>query len=112
MTPVELVQRQLEAYNNRDLPLFLENFADDVRVFRLPLLEPSLSGKAQLAEFYATQRFNRSNLHAEILHRVVLGNKIFDHERIFGVQDKPFEVVVVFEIQNNLIQNMFSFSPA
>jgi hypothetical protein len=112
MNPVDLVQRQLEAYNKRDLTVFLENFADDVQVFRLPLLEPSLSGKSQMAEFYANQRFNCPNLQAEILNRIVLGNKVFDHERISGVQDEPFEMVVVFEIQNNLIQNVFSFLPS
>jgi hypothetical protein len=111
MNPVDLVQRQLVAYNARDLTAFLECFAPSVRVFRPPLLEPSLLGKAQMAEFYATQRFNCPNLRAEILNRVVLGNKVFDHERIFGVLEEPFEMVVVFEVQNNLIQNVFSFLP-
>jgi hypothetical protein len=110
VNPADLVQRQLEAYNARDLPTFLECFAPSVRVFRPPLLEPSLVGKAQMAEFYATQRFNCLNLRAEILNRFVLGNKVFDHERIFGVLDEPFEMMVVFEVKNNLIQNVFSFS--
>ncbi len=109
MNPVKVVQRQLEAYNNRDLAGFLENFAEDVQVFRLPLLEPSISGKPQLAAFYATKRFNRPDLQAQLLNRTVLGQKIFDHERIYGVQEIPFEIVVVYQVQRGLIQTMWAF---
>jgi hypothetical protein len=110
MNPLELVERQLEAYNSKDLSAFLENFADDVQVFRPPLLEPSLVGKAQMAAFYTSQRFNRPNLHAKIINRIVLGNKVFDHELISGVNEEPFEMVVVFEVQHQRIQNVYSFS--
>jgi hypothetical protein len=105
-----LVQEQLEAYNARDLVRFLACFSESVRVFRPPNREPSLTGKAQLEEFYSTQRFNRPELHAELLHRIVLGNKVIDHERISGVGAEPLETVVVFEIEYGLIGTLWSFS--
>ncbi|ATB40300.1 steroid Delta-isomerase [Cystobacter fuscus] len=42
------------------------------KVFRMPTVEPSLVGKAQLSDFYATQRFNRPAPRAQPLSRIVI----------------------------------------
>jgi hypothetical protein len=105
-----VVQRQLEAYNARDLERFVAEFSDDVQVFRPPATEPALSGKAALAQFYATQRFCHAGLHAELLNRMVLGNKVIDHERISGVREQPFEMAVAYEIKDGRIQRVWSFA--
>jgi hypothetical protein len=106
-----LAQRQLEAYNARDLEAFLANFSDDVEAFRPPQAEPALAGKAAFGKFYATQRFNLPGLHAEILDRVVMGRIVIDHERITGVRDEPFEMAVVFEVAGGLIRRTWAFAP-
>jgi len=110
-TAEELVRRQFEAYNARDLARFMECFSDTITTYRLPALEPALSGKKALADFYATQRFNRPALRAELLNRTLLGNKVFDHERIWGVTEEPIEMVAVFEVHAGLIQTIWGFSP-
>jgi hypothetical protein len=106
------VQRQLEAYNARDLGRFLAEFTDDVRVYRPPAAEPAISGKGAFAEFYATQRFNRPGLRAEVLGRMVLGNKVIDHERITGVRDVPFEMAVVYRVVDGRIAALWTFDGA
>ena len=103
------VQRQLEAYNARDLERFLAEFTDDVRVYRPPSAEPALSGKKAFGEFYATQRFNLPGLHAEVLGRIVIGNKVIDHERIAGVRDAPFEMAVVYQVAGGRIAALWTF---
>jgi hypothetical protein len=110
MTPTEIVQFQLEAYNRRDLEQFLTVFSETIRAFRMPVLEPSISGKAQLAEFYAAQRFNRSGLRAEVLNRMAFGNKVIDHERIHGVLEEAFEIAMIYEVIDGLIQTMWAYS--
>jgi hypothetical protein len=110
MNAEAVVQGQLEAYNARDLTKFLEYFAEEIEVTRMPNLEPSIKGKAALAEFYAKNRFHLPNLHADLVGRLVMGNKVFDHERIFGVQPEPFEMVVAYEVQKSLIVRLWSFS--
>jgi len=110
MTPEDVVQRQVDAYNARDLQRFLAEYSDDVRIFRPPSLEPAIAGKRALAEYYATQRFNRAGLHAEILHRIVLGNKVIDHERINGVREQPFEVAAVYEVVDGRIESAWFYS--
>jgi hypothetical protein len=103
------VRRQLEAYNARDLERFLAEFTDDVRVYRPPSAEPALAGKKAFGEFYATQRFNLPGLHAEVLGRIVIGNKVIDHERIAGVRDAPFEMAVVYQVVGGRIAALWTF---
>ena len=111
MTAVDVVQRQVNAYNDRDLDRFVAEYSDAILVHRMPSIEPAIVGKVKFAEFYATQRFNLPRLHAEIVNRIVLGNKVIDHERITGVKSAPFEIVVIYEIADNLIQRVWSLTP-
>jgi hypothetical protein len=109
MTPEALVQAQLDAYNARDLQAFIACYSEDVKVYRPPTAEPVLAGKAALADFYATQRFNLPCLHAVVLNRMVLGNKVIDHERVAGVGDAPFDAVAVYEVSGGLISAVWFF---
>lgn len=96
--PESFAQRQLEAYNERDLERFVAQYTDDVLVYRLPSSEPALVGKAALAEHYITHRFNLPGLHAELVNRMVFGNKVIDHERVTGLGDGPQEVAAIYEV--------------
>jgi hypothetical protein len=112
MTATEVVQRQLDAYNRRDLDAFVATYSDDVVVFRMPAPEPALTGKAQLAEFYRTKRFNEPKLRAELLQRIATGNKVIDHERITGLGNDPVEAVAVYEVDGAVIRRVWFFYPA
>ena len=92
MAAVDVVQRQVEAYNDRDLNRFVSTYSETITIFRMPSTEPSISGKVQLAEFYATQRFKLPKLRAQIVNRILLGDKVIDHERVWGIRDTPIEV--------------------
>jgi hypothetical protein len=105
-----VVQRQLEAYNARDLQSFLANFSESIQTYLPPGTEPVIVGKKQLADFYAQERFNKANLYAELISRTVLGNKVFDRERIWGITEQPIEMVVVFEVTDALISRMWGFT--
>ena len=102
-TPVEVVQKQLEDYNRRDLAAFVANYADDIRVYRLPSTEPSLVGKEAFARQYETTRFNLPGLRAELVNRIAFGNTVIDHERIHGVRPEPVEVAAAYEVRDGLI---------
>jgi hypothetical protein len=107
---VDVVQRQVDAYNARNLALFVAQYGDGVRVFRPPATEPAISGKTQLSEYYAANRFNLPRLRADIVNRIVLGNRVIDHERIHGVRDAPFEVAAVYEVVDGLIETVWFFA--
>lgn len=111
MTDAEsLVQRQLDAYNARDLGRFAACHADDVRLYRMPSAEPTLSGRAALEAFYANERFNRPGLRAELVHRIALGGQVIDHERVHGVRETPFDAVVAYEVAGGLIRRVWMFA--
>lgn len=67
-------------------------------VYRFPAAEPVLVGKSAFAEQYRKGPFNLPRLHAELVNRMVFGNKVIDHERVTGVQDTPLEVAAIYEV--------------
>ena len=108
--PEAVVQEQLDAYNERDLGRFLKAFSEDVQVFRPPATQPVIAGKKAFGDFYAAQRFCHPGLHAELLTRIVLGNRIVDHERITGIGAEAIELAVVFEVSDGLIRRMWTYA--
>jgi hypothetical protein len=110
MSAADPVQAQLDAYNARALEPFVACYTEDVECFRPPQAEPVLSGRAALAAHYAAHRFNLPALHAALVNRMVLGNKVVDHERITGVREQPFEAAVVYEVQGGLIRRVWFFN--
>ena len=111
MTPVEIVQRQLDAYNAHDLAGFVAMYAQDIKVYRMPNTEPALSGIVQFAEYYGTKRFNVPELHAELLGRLATGNKVVDHERIVGISDKVVEAIAVYQVGPEKIEAVWFHAP-
>lgn len=107
----EPVQRQLLAYNAKDLAAFVRCYHPNVSVYRMPALAPALQGLVAFSEFYAKERFTLPALHADIVSRMVVGNKVIDHERITGLTAASYEVAVVYEVQQGLITTVW-FYPA
>ena len=92
-----LVQRQLDAYNARDAETFAACFSMDVRCQRHPDDAPFLESRAALREFYARERFVHTALHAQLVHRIDLGARVLDHERVEGLPGGVREVVAIYE---------------
>jgi hypothetical protein len=108
----DVVDRQLAAYNQRDLKAFLAFYASAIRVYRLPNPEPEIVGLDQLASFYATQRFCLPGLRARVRNRMTLGSKVIDHELISGIRaDAEVEFVAVYELRDGLIHTVWFHAP-
>ena len=104
MSPATLIQRQLDAYNARDLDAILATYADDAEQFEHPSTLLA-KGLAQLRERFAA-RFKEPNLHAELLRRIVMGNIVIDHERVtrtFPEGPRQMELVAIYHLHNNKI---------
>jgi hypothetical protein len=109
MNPANPVQRQLEAYNARDLARFVAEYSDDVQVYRPPAAEPVLSGKAAFAAHYASRRFNLPGLHATVVARMVCGNTVVDHEQVAGVDDEIVETIAVYRVDGGRITTVWFY---
>ena len=112
LTAEIIVQGQLDAYNAHDLERFVAWYAESVLVYQAGKAEPLLQGRAALAAHYASKRFNLPNLHAELLNRMVIGNKVIDHERVVGVGEHPIEVAAAYEVINGSIKRVWFFNPS
>ena len=110
MNPVDIVQEQLEAYNARDLERFAATYSDTIQIFRMPAADPAIAGQPQLRDTYRA-RFASPNLHAEIVNRIVIGNKVIDHERVVGIRETAIEAVAVYEVVDGLIETVWFFYP-
>ena len=110
-SPAEsVVQRQLDAYNRHELADFVATYADDAELFRAPSRTPALKGKQALGDFYRDHRFNLPNLHAELMHRIVLGDKVIDHERITGLRADVVDAVAAYVVRDGLIRSVWLFA--
>ena len=109
-TAVDVVEEQLQAYNARDLDRFAATYAEDIRIYRMPADEPAIAGQAQLREAYR-KRFASPGLHADIVGRIAIGNKVIDHERVVGIKEVPIEAVAVYEVEGGLIKTVWFFYP-
>ncbi len=108
--PVAFAQRQLDAYNAKDLEAFVREYTDDVVAYRLTSNEPLVVGKAAFAEHYRKNRFSLPGLQAKSVNRMVFGNKVIDQERVFGVEPEPMEVAAIYEVTPNGISKVWFVS--
>jgi hypothetical protein len=78
-TAAELpVQKQLEAYNARDIDAFMEWWSDDCEYYEFPA-RLLASGAAQIRERHVA-RFKEPNLFGKLIRRSVVGNLVVDQE--------------------------------
>jgi hypothetical protein len=99
-----IVQKQLEAYNNRDIDAFVKTYAVNVKLYTFPN-EVTTQGQAALKRQYASFFENTPDLKAEIVNRIVLGNKVIDKEKV-TVNGNVFYAVAIYEVENNLIKRV------
>jgi hypothetical protein len=104
---VELpVQKQLEAYNARDIDAFMRWWADDCRYYEFPgrLLA---SGAAEIRERHVV-RFKEANLFGTLVKRIAVANVVVDQEvvtRTFPEGPGEVEVVAIYQVENGKIAN-------
>ena len=104
-SPENLAQRQLNAYNFRNIEAFLEPYDDDVEVYNYPdtLL---FKGKETMRTGYSQMFENTPNLHCELVGRIVQGNIVIDKERV-QFKDKIMEAIAIYHIENNKIKKVY-----
>jgi imidazolonepropionase-like amidohydrolase len=104
-TPEDLVQRQLNGYNFRNIEAFLEPYADDVEVYNFPD-RLQYTGKEAMRKIYTQMFENTPNLHCELVNRIVQGNTVIDQERVqFG--NRVLEAIAIFHIENGKIKKVY-----
>lgn len=109
MTTTEApVQAQLDAYNARDIEAYLAVFAEDVKAYNFPGLECTINGLEEMRQAYQVVFDESPNLHCKLINRIVMDNKVFDHEHVTGRRGVDFlELVAIYEVENGKIQTVY-----
>ena len=104
----KIVQGQLDAYNKRDLDLFLSYYSSGVEIYNFLESKPYITGQAEMKKVYRDVFESSPALNAKIASRIVFDNKVIDHEQVIGRKGVDFlEVVVIYEVNNNLIDKVY-----
>ena len=106
-----VVQRQLDAYNARDVDAILATYAEDAQQFEHPA-KLMASGTAELRERFVA-RFKEPNLHAQLLNRTVMGPIVIDHEevtRTFPEGPGKIQLIAIYEVQAGKIAKAWFMS--
>ncbi len=100
-----VVQKQLEAYNNRDIDAFLETYSEDVQVFRYPN-KLDYEGKEKMRAQYEGFFKQAKGLHCEIKQRIVIANKVIDEEYITVNGANGSSAVAIYEVNKGKISKV------
>ena len=106
-SPEELAQRQLNAYNLRNIDAFLEPYSDSVRVYNFPdqLL---YVGKEIMRNGYKSFFDQTPELHCKLLNRIVEGNTVIDHELVTGLPNgSTINAVAIYKIRDGEIAEVY-----
>ncbi len=113
MSPQEIVQGQLDAYNARDIEAFMSFWADDACLYEHPS-KLLASGASDIRERHVA-RFAEPSLHGKLVNRMVQGGCVIDQElvtRTFPEGPGAIEVIAIYEILDGKIANAwFVFGP-
>lgn len=99
--PETIVQKQLDAYNDRDIENFLQTYTEDVELYDFPAKKTS-QGQKEMREGYTGFFESTPDLQCKIKNRIVIGNKVIDEEFI-TMNGNNFSVVAIYEVQNGKI---------
>lgn len=105
-TPVEVVERQLLAYNLRDIDAFLATYADEVKIYNHPD-QLIMDGKEAMRKNYGGMFQQMEKLHCEIVNRIVMGNKVIDQESVRLGDGRYIKAVAVYEVTGGAITKVW-----
>lgn len=105
-TGLALVQRQLNAYNARNVEAFLEPYSDDVELYNFP--DKLISkGKESMRKGYDDLFKKVPELHCEIKARSIQGSYIIDKESVTGFGNRKLEATAIYYISSGKIQKVY-----
>lgn len=98
------VQKQLEAYNARDIDAFMRWWAEDCEYYAFP--STLLASGANEIRKRHVERFKEPDLFGNLLARMVVGNMVVDHEtvqRTFADGPGEIDVICIYQIEQGKI---------
>ncbi|MFK7780997.1 nuclear transport factor 2 family protein [Psychroserpens sp.] len=96
-----IIQRNLDAYNARDIDAFMKDYADDVKLYQYPNTLQT-EGKEAMRKSYSDWFSRVKDLRAFVKKRIVFGNKVIDEEQVTA-NGQILNAVAIYEVENGKI---------
>jgi hypothetical protein len=110
--PANVVARQADAYNRRDLDAFVATYSPNIEMRTLGSDSVEVRGHQALREAYKFLLTAPKEFHAATVERVVSGPFVVDREHLEGLpQPLTFDPVVIYEVRDSLIRRVW-FTPS
>lgn len=107
LSPAQVVQKQLDAYNNRDLAAFAAVFADSVKIYNFPN-NLRYEGMEDLRKVYGKMFRELEDLHCTVVNRMVMDNTVIDHEKVLIRRGEPLlELLTIYKIAHEKIVEVY-----
>ena len=103
-TPEDIVQRQVNAYNARNLDVFMDAYAKDARVHLGLDAGAKTLDPAEMRSTYDGLFQKAAGLHVQILKRMVMGDTIVDQERVtWDGAKEPVQGIAIYKVAQGRI---------
>jgi hypothetical protein len=99
-----VVERQLHAYNNKNIDLFMGCYREDVKIYDFPDTL-TMEGQEAMRSRYQKLFETYPNMYATVDKRIIHGKYVIDHEKITGrlKEGAILEAVAMYEIKDDII---------
>ena len=104
-TAEDLVQGQLDAYNNHDIETFCTYFAQDIKVYDAHDQTLLFEGMELFHERYS-KTLSNPKLHCQLINRMVHDNIVIDQESVTGFEDELVQAIAIYHTKDGLIQEV------
>jgi len=107
-TTEEVVQENLDFYNQRDIEGFMRSFSDTIEMYTFENALANAIGLDEVRKIYAELFEKSPELNSVIKKRIVFDNKVIDHELITGRLGSPdqVELVLIYEVKRAKISKV------
>ena len=111
-TPEQVVQRQLDTFNDHDLDGFMPLFGEDVVIYDLVDGSVVLRGIDAFRDRYVAVFRDRPHVRADLAGRLSLGPFVVDRERLTDGDDHPPEdALAIYEVEGDVVTRMWFIEP-
>ncbi|MBA2729010.1 MAG: hypothetical protein H0U49_12670 [Parachlamydiaceae bacterium] len=105
---LEVVNRQLDAYNKRDYESFASCYCSDIISFDLNTSEQILEmSGSNFFKHYSNKLQENPKIHCKVIERITCGNLVIDKELISNFQGANHDEVVIYQVEEQLISKMW-----
>lgn len=105
--PEEIIKAQLKYYNEHNLNKFCKQFHDYIEVYDLLSEKLLLKGIDNFRARYRNS-FEVLKVNAKLVNRIILGDKIIDHEHVTKAGSKEIlEAVAIYLVDGNKVSKVW-----